>query len=277
MSSMVKLSPQFTQMQWELAVEGLRVLYVTPEMDGTDGYPFMAHSNDKLRYFCDSAKSCGAQCYARLHRALFLNDFLPLKCSLTQSCQSQQKTVYEIQARNYFSQKISEIKESTNRPKACLLFGTTNEEVRSSLNSLCNEFTVYQHDFAVKREYGVDVCEHEFDLVVLSNILEGVIHPLEFLRHLRRCFDKSGIVLFSAGFHLDDESIGGFWRFTRDSLQYLARSSGFKVSEFWEPGSVEILSGVLMGFKDVSWWSLEDIMKTDRFYALSICGILTLS
>ena len=276
MNSMVKLCPEFTQKQWELVVEGLRVLYVTPEVDGSDGYPFIAHSNDKVRYFCESARACGAQGYARLHRAFFINDFLPFMCASTRSCQSKHKNVYEIQADLYFSRKINELKESNSRPKSCLYLGIISEDVRASLNSLCDELTEYQNNFILRQEHVLDLCKHKFDLVVLSNILESMHRPLEFLRKLRKCLEKSGILAFSAGFHLDDESVGGFWRFTRDSLQYLAHSSGFEVVELWEPGSLEILSGVLMGFKDVSWWSLEDLMKTDQMYALSICGVLTL-
>ena len=276
MNSMVKISPEFTQKQWELVLEGLRVLYATPEMDGTDGYPFIAQSNEKLRYFCDSAKACGAQGYARLHHALFLNEFLPLKCALKKNCQSKHKNVYETQVENYVLRKISEMKERTNRLKSCLHIGITNEEVRSSLNLLCDELAEHR-DFTLQWTPGFDMCEHKFDLVVMSNILESMYDPLDFLRNLReRCFEKSGVALFSAGFHIDDESVGGFWRFTRDSVRYLANNSGFKVVEFWEPGSLEILSGVLMGFKDVSWWSLEDIMKTDERYALSICGVFAL-
>lgn len=81
---------------------------------------------------------------------------------------------------------------------------------------------------------------HQFDIVIISNVLDYVMNPFEGMMEVRRVLKKNGYLICAQDVHSfvgllkmkvrhDWVAEAHPWRFTRQSFKRLLRKTGFKI------------------------------------------------
>jgi len=102
------------------------------------------------------------------------------------------------------------------------------------------------HNFCIGDAHYLPFKDEEFDLVILTALLEYVFYPEKVIREFCRILKKGGKIYcevpFLQGFHSDPYD---FRRCTLTDLEFLIKGNGFKI----------IKSGVCVGpFSALAWW-----------------------
>jgi len=103
-------------------------------------------------------------------------------------------------------------------------------------------------DFEVDLNKKLPFADEEFDTVILSDVLEHIMHPKKLLEEIRRILKKDGKLLMNVPFYYQiHEAPYDFFRYTKYALEMMAEDSNFKIIYLEPKGGIIAVLGDLIG------------------------------
>ncbi|MEJ7582540.1 MAG: methyltransferase domain-containing protein [Acidimicrobiales bacterium] len=126
-------------------------------------------------------------------------------------------------------------------------------------------------DVVLRSDGAVPLPDRSFELVLSTQVLEHVEHPVLYLEECHRLLTTSGSLILSTHgimyYHRDPED---YWRWTRVGLEKLLGECGFTVVEM--RGVLAMAAAAIQIFQDATMWKVPRPLKPA--YAAAMQGLI---